>query len=546
MISIVIPFYKNYDTIENLLRSINDQDYKDYDIIVVQDGTDNKIDGKKLSGKHGIRWVVQSENGGASKARNYGVSLTSGDILFFIDADCQLYPGMLRECATQLELNPDIDFVYGNYRFESKHDFISMGFDPYLLETMNYIPTMSPMRRKAFNAVGGFNDAPFFQDWSLFYRMTQKGSKGKYIKDFIFTTKIPTEDSISGTQGLTLDEKAKQFRAIHGIKDKELVVTTHAAPLQAIQRAEMLHADYVGVSKDSARANFPTSYQFKNWKATYMVGCFNEPIEALENHLNVIVGKPIYHFIGTDVYQLLNHHPISELKYISRIFKAQKAKIFANSPRLIKELKEAYIKAELLYTPIYNIKQYKPKKLPKTFTVGVYCSDTTNMNGLDGYMSHLPMIQEIALAMPDIKFKFFGSKMKERTNNIELCGRIPQDKMVEFINSCSMTLRATYHDGFPQLPIQFLLCGRQALVSCPDKELKYMEKLSFEETAQSDYDEKHFKIPDYQKAKDEIISKLYNMIDNPVDIKSLSTDAHEYYGDLMSVKKFKEAIYKYV
>jgi len=546
MISIVIPFYKNYDTIENLLRSINDQDYKEYDIIVVQDGLDDKIDGKALSGKHGCRWVVRDTNEGASKARNYGASLTSGDILFFIDADCLLYPGMLRECSNQLELNPDIDFVYGNYRFESKHDFISNGFDPYLLETMNYIPTMSPVRRTAFDSVGGFTDLAFFQDWSLFYRMVQKGSKGKYIKDFIFTTKIPTEESISGSQGMSLDEKASKFRHTHGIKDKTLVVTTHAAPLQAINRAEMLNADYVGCSKDSARANFPINYGFSNWKATYMVGVFNEPIKALENHLNVVVGKPIYHFIGTDVYQLLNHHPISELKYISRIFKSQKAKIFANSPRLVKELKEAYIKAELLYTPIYNMTQYKVRKLPKNFTVGVYCSDTTNMNGLDGVMSHLPMIQEIALAMPDIQFKFFGSKMIEKTNNIELCGRIPEDKMVKFINSCSMVLRATYHDGFPQLPIQFLLCGRQALVSCPDKELKYMEKLSFEETAQSNYDEKHFKIPDYEQAKNEVISKIYSIIDNPVDASILSKQAHKYYGELMSVKKFKEAIYKYV
>lgn len=546
MISIIIPFYKNYDTIENLLRSIKDQDYKDYDIIVVQDGKDKKAKGKELSEKHGIKWHIHDKNGGASKARNTGASLSSGDILFFIDADCKLYPGMLRECATQLELNSDIDFVYGNYRFEAKYDFISNGFDPYLLETMNYIPTMSPMRREAFDAIGGFEELDFFQDWGLFYRMVKNGSKGKYIRDFIFTTSLPTEDNISGSQGMTLDEKAKKFRKHHGITDKSLVVTTHAAPLQAIQRAEMLEADYVGVSKDSSRANFPVSYGFKNWKATYMVGLFNEPIQALENHLNVIQGKPIYHFIGTDVWQMLSHHPYKEMEYIRMILKKQKAKIFANSPRLVKELKQVNIKAELLYSPIYNMSQYKPSKLPKDFTVGVYCSDTANMNGLDGSMSHLPMIREIALAMPDIKFKFFGSKLIETTNNIELCGRIPQEGMVDFINSCSMVLRATFHDGFPQLPIQFLLCGRQALVSCPDPELKFMEKLSFEETAQSTYDEKQFGIPDYQKAKDEIISKIYDMSEiKDIDL-ALSLAAHSYYSELMSVEKFKEAIYKHV
>ncbi len=42
--NIIIPFYKNYDTIEGLLRSIEDQDYKDYDITIVVDGKDEKAE----------------------------------------------------------------------------------------------------------------------------------------------------------------------------------------------------------------------------------------------------------------------------------------------------------------------------------------------------------------------------------------------------------------------------------------------------------------------------------------------------------------------
>lgn len=535
MISIIIPFYKNIDTIEHLLRSINDQDYKDYDVTIVIDGKDDDAELKLREYQNVTSFVtyVLDQNAGASVARNYGAKMSSGDILFFIDADCKLYPGMLRECVTQFELNPDVSFVYGNYRFNNYKEFYSQGFDPYLLETMNYICTMSPVKREAFDAVKGFDDRKYFQDWGLFYKLAKAGYKGKYIKEFIFTTKESDEKNISGTQGLTLAEKCEEFRSYYGIKHKDLVVTTFGAPLQAMQRAKMLEADYVGGAKDSKRMVLPGNYGF-NWKGTYMVGCYNETLPMLENHMSTVIGKPIYHFIGTDVFQMYNTHSIFILKKFKEAFELQKAKLFANSPRCVRELSECGLDAELLYTPIEDIGQYQPSELPKDFTVGVYYSDTNPMHFLDGGggRSNLPLILEVAKCMPDVKFKLFGGEAMYTAGNVEFCGRFKESEMADFIKSCSMVVRSTIHDGFPQLPIQFLLSGRQALVSCPDEELKYMDKLSFEDAL------------DWENNKEELINKIYKCVDNPVDNLKLSADAHKYYGELMSVDKFKKRIYE--
>ena len=120
----------------------------------------------------------------------------------------------------------------------------------------------------------------------------------------------------------------------------------------------------------------------------------------------------------------------------------------------------------------------------KDFTVGIYCSDTPNMNGLEGELTHMNIVMDIARSMPDIKFKLFGTMRKEKVyDNVEMCGKINPEDMNDFINSCSMNLRFTRHDGFPQLPIQFLLCGRKALVSCPDESMMFAEKIGFEEMA---------------------------------------------------------------
>lgn len=558
-VNIVIPFYKNYNTIEKLLNSIQDQDYKNYDVTIVQDGKDlvaNQVF-KDYSGtlfpikeceKENLKSLINiqllEDNKGASYARNYGAKLTQGDILFFVDADCELYPGMLREIVTQFEINPDIDFVYGNYRFDRKQEFYSMPFDPYQLETMNYICTMSPIRREAFEKVGGFKeDEKYFQDWSLFYRIVKAGYKGKYINEFIFTTEYPKENSISSSQGLTLSQKAKTFRDTQEIKERQLVVTTFGAPLQSIQRAKMLNADYVGLIPGSKRQIFPSNLQFENWKATFLVGLFNHPITALENHLNACVGRPIIQFIGTDVWQLLNYHSFNDICDIKKVLNKINAKLFVNSKNLRDELNRLNINAEVLYSPIYDFDKYQSTHpLPKIFTVGVYFSDSPNMNAIDGAqgLSNVPLILDTAMSMPDINFKFFGADIKLKNNkygeiidkhkNIEFCGRISEKNMVDFINSCSATVRATIHDGLPHLPIQFLLCGRKALVSSPDEELRFVERLSFQE------------IDDYEAAKSELIEKIYALSSIPDIPETDSIKA--YYKDLLNQDKFINRIYE--
>lgn len=562
-VNIIIPFYKNYDTIENLIRSIEDQDYKDYSVTIVIDGKDDKAtdllyqlyfnDDGSLNTPFLMNIETLEKNQGASAARNFGAEISGesietkngNNILFFIDADCKLYPGMLRECVNQLEENKDIDFVYGNYRFEDKQEFYSQDYDPYLLETMNYISTMSPIRRRSFNKLKGFSDKPYFQDWDLFYRASKEGMKGKFINEFLFSTKISTEDNISGEKGLTLSKKAEKFRKWNKIKSKRLVATTFSAPLQAIQRAKMLDADYVGIAKSSKRQSFPTNYQFDNWDATYVCGVFNDPIQAFENHVSIVHGKPIYHFIGSDILQLMERHSVKTLKGMNEAIKKQKGVVFGNSPRCVEELKECGFKdAKLVYTPIYNIEQYKStKNLPKDYTLGVYFSDSNKVHKLDnaGGYSNIPLIMDVARSMPNVNFLFFGGKTKyepkdlekEAPENIKFVGRIPEENMVDFINSCNGIIRSTVHDGFPQLPIQFALCGRQALVSCPDKELKYMHKLDHEEI----YDA-------YDDAKEDMINKIYKMMENPKENLNKIDEIHKYYSELMSIESFRESVYE--
>ena len=89
LISIIMPCYNAAKTISRTLNSIREQDFKDVEIVVVNDGsTDNSLEIVSMFAKvdNRIR-VITQENSGVSVARNNGLKQAKGNYIVFIDAD---------------------------------------------------------------------------------------------------------------------------------------------------------------------------------------------------------------------------------------------------------------------------------------------------------------------------------------------------------------------------------------------------------------------------------------------------------------------------
>lgn len=108
MVSIIIPTYNRRDLLPKAVESCFAQDYPALEIIIVDDGS---TDGtgvfveKHLQGDwkdRGIRYIFQS-NGGASSARNHGLSVAQGDYVQFLDSDDELLAGKLQKQLAVLE-----------------------------------------------------------------------------------------------------------------------------------------------------------------------------------------------------------------------------------------------------------------------------------------------------------------------------------------------------------------------------------------------------------------------------------------------------------
>lgn len=119
-VSIVIPCFNSERWIGDAIQSCLDQTYRPIEVIVVDDGsTDHSLD-RIMSYVEVFPDIVKAvpcTNGGPSEARNRGIAHISGSYLQYLDADDLLLPDKLAGQVHWLERHPEIDVVYGDWRY---------------------------------------------------------------------------------------------------------------------------------------------------------------------------------------------------------------------------------------------------------------------------------------------------------------------------------------------------------------------------------------------------------------------------------------------
>lgn len=108
--SVVIPVYNVEDYLDDCLSSLQSQDYTDFEVICVNDGSTDRSREilSEWAGKMPQIRVIDRENGGLSAARNTGLQAAIGDYVVFVDSDDWVEPTMLKRLA---EENNDEDMI---------------------------------------------------------------------------------------------------------------------------------------------------------------------------------------------------------------------------------------------------------------------------------------------------------------------------------------------------------------------------------------------------------------------------------------------------
>jgi len=114
-VSVVIPAYNAAAHIAETLDSVFGQDFSDYEVIVINDGSPDTpaLLDVLHPYRHRLVYLAQA-NGGVSSARNLGIRHARGEYVAFLDSDDLWMPGYLREQMRRVAADPSIDLIYSN------------------------------------------------------------------------------------------------------------------------------------------------------------------------------------------------------------------------------------------------------------------------------------------------------------------------------------------------------------------------------------------------------------------------------------------------
>jgi glycosyltransferase involved in cell wall biosynthesis len=225
-ISVIVPNYNGSGTIGKCLEAVFSSDYESFDVIVVDDcSTDDSVE---IIRRFPCRLVTLDRNSGASVARNTGARNSSGDVLFFIDADCIVQKDTLSIVDKTITGHEDTVFggTYSRVAFDDNFFGTFQSVFIHWSETKrkepDYIATHAMViRRKLFEKSGGFQEdfLPILEDVEFSHRLRKSGIKLK------MNPEITVKHIFNFTLGRSLRNafKKTKYWTIYSLRNRDLL-----------------------------------------------------------------------------------------------------------------------------------------------------------------------------------------------------------------------------------------------------------------------------------------------------------------------------------
>jgi glycosyltransferase involved in cell wall biosynthesis len=182
-VSVIIPIYNGEKYIGETMSSVINQTYKNLEVLCIIDGTKDQskeiieaLADPRIS-------VMEQENHGATWTRNRGISLVTGDYVWFLDQDDNLMPGCIEAAVAEIERTGSVGVAVNGHLIDSNSQIIRRMYrfnKPILslrkLVKGNQLSTTSQvlLRREAMLSNGGFDiDAGMADDWEMWIRVVR-------------------------------------------------------------------------------------------------------------------------------------------------------------------------------------------------------------------------------------------------------------------------------------------------------------------------------------------------------------------------------------
>ena len=198
--SIIVPVYNRPDEVDELLQSLTEQELKDFEVVIVEDGSQKPCKDvcDKFADILDLHYYVK-ENGGPGQARNYGAERARGEWLIILDSDVVLPKGYLKAVEEGVSAplphregqgggsaaHPSVTPVQKAISYSMTSFFTTGGIRGGKAKLDKFYPRSFNMgiRRDVYLQLGGFSKMRFGEDIDFSYRIVEAGYRPLLFPD---------------------------------------------------------------------------------------------------------------------------------------------------------------------------------------------------------------------------------------------------------------------------------------------------------------------------------------------------------------------------
>lgn len=197
LVSVVMPTYNQAELLRLAIRSVCEQTHTQWELIIIDNYSDDQTDSvvKEFEDQR-IRRVLFKNHGVIAASRNYGINISHGEWIAFLDSDDQWYPDKL-SCCLKILASEKADMAgHGMdclrdgefWRTRAFQHRNNITFDELFWRGNQFMTSSVVVKKSCLEQVRGFSEEPAIitvEDYDLWLRLAQAGCKMLTISDVL-------------------------------------------------------------------------------------------------------------------------------------------------------------------------------------------------------------------------------------------------------------------------------------------------------------------------------------------------------------------------
>ena len=204
-VSVIMPCYNDGKYIKEAIQSVKAQTYKNWELIIIDDGSDDEETINIINGINDERIIIfHTDHLRPAGARNHGISNAKGKYILPVDSDDKIDPTYMEKAVEKIESDEKIGVVYCEADLfgekSGKWNLPKYSFDAMLLDNIVFVTAL--FYREDWEKLGGFNTnmAAGMEDYDFWLGILSLGKEIYQIPEILFHYRIKPVSRTTGFQ----------------------------------------------------------------------------------------------------------------------------------------------------------------------------------------------------------------------------------------------------------------------------------------------------------------------------------------------------------